>query len=1482
MQGLSRYSKEISKIRESISYSLLENKIETKTNERRKKKENDKTVKSIDISNVSESFTTLIELEDPAELDIIFNGKKDKFRKQILGLINDDKEEVKTKTMGENANLSRSIRLDTNSCLGLNTYIYSDGREWTPANPSLMWRKGKDTENTTTLPSSIANQRALMNDPGMIRELENKLEPVKNSIKLSSTGEKLYDINVGEFIKAKEVWKDEPLKHITKVKFLESDLTANSSSKKNKENVNPIYEELKVPTTELVTLEEFGGIKLPVRTVANMIKHASEKVERTITEKEGSLEMKLLNLVDPIQFKEKHKDKSREDILNDNNVKQEEFAQKEIEKILFGDFIDKKAEEIHMNDIRWLRMVNTNFEKHLGIKLSERVSLENFGDGSVKDKNSKSGKMSSKEFSELRKQFGWETNDVSDQTNNEVEYDIYGETVNKNAISDESIVKRLIQNTTLYPCFDEVLFENSFRIHPEKRLNSVTLITDHLDATSIPDSGDLLISIHKRQYTPPLAENFPKGLPSQVQDPRIIWQKEFLEVPYDVTADLIRKIQTGSWDEIANDIAKSSYGSIQIKSVESIASIKKLLLNELSYNTMYSVDEPFDVSPPKLNKVEREQLNKGIGNKPQLLNNKLVLTPKNNILSQYNKKIESSLLSNPINGILGGGSSLVRENKNTIIDKESTEKFRNDASVLTSIPDSELYEIALWNRYEFPHEDSNKGTVRKFKLSKVFDGEPLTRQKIIEMSCSWNEMLERQSSERKEGLELLKNFQVENNVNDPVANLSNITKECYNSMNKKDIKKIIDTIEEHSNSIDLTNKLNSSGQDSKKVAVGQVLGTGIGGSGGGIKGISNLLISGMKNFSGATLNNRVMSPPSNLIFDEGDRDSLKANNTQNNIFRKIKQPQKSNNRGNRDFGNNDDYDEDEYSSVVDEYSEEFEDLSTDNEEDYSLLCGPINVQEWEPTNLMMTKNLFKSMNSVFVTLSSVLFKDRKVKYRVEVYELSEHGIVVWMGRDPIGVKEKFANCCGNERGKLRVKGGIYITPETVISPIEPCTEIPGNFSFSVTGVSLSQLVSKGMVTKQLEFVKKYISEKKSQMSNNTSEDDEGNKNDSILDGNNNLYYNKAGITSNNHIDKNSILGNQRHCYGINIDINSYENIFDKHKERKKINDCDILELIPILNSKFIPGVNTILVSTKDPFSRGILPLSIKGLQNVTVKFSLRRNRLLLWRSIKCQIWRIQYIDLSLKNCYLPSKKILSFITNSYSKVSSNHSFDMSGIRFQENIFLHCINVALSRRDPKEIIFRGCYMGDDGFTKIFPLLKHSKSLGKLDLGMNNLTARSLPLILEVVKNSNCKKLWLDFNNIGPNKTKKEFALFIKHILFSTNIENINLSRNKINGRCIDFLDTIIDNSILKNKNLETLSWCSNGNTQPEIETLLLALQPCCTKLSKVYLGGNPIERIDAFRRRFHPIHINMDDTSSHYLMKTSIYKNSDINSNNYSR
>ncbi|KAH8738645.1 hypothetical protein FG386_000640 [Cryptosporidium ryanae] len=1478
MRELSRYSKEISKIRESISYSLLENKIENKQiHGRKKKRENDRPIGSIDISNVSESFAKLTGLGDPAECDIVLNGKKDKFRRQILGLINDkNEEEVKTKNKTEKVNLSRNVRLDTNSRLGLNTYIYSDGREWEPTSPSLMWRKGKDTENTTTLPCSIADQQALMNSPGMIRELENELGPVKTSIKLSATGEKLYDVNVGELLVAKEVWKDEPLKQIAKVKSLESELIGTSASKKSKENLNPIYEELQVPGTELVTLKEFGGIKLPVRTVANMINYSSDKVERTISEKEGSLEMKLLNLVDPMYLKEKHDGKSSINKLEENNIKQKELVQSEINDILFGEVVNEKLEERYINDVKWLRLVNTNFEKHLGIKLSERVSLENFGDASVKDKKDRNGKIFSSEFVKLRKQFGWETADTIDQTNNEVEYDIYGKTVNNKSTSDESIVSRLIQNTTLYPCFDEVLFENSFRIHPKKRLNSVSLITDHLDATSIPDSADLLIGIHKRQYTPPLAENFPKGLPSQVQDPRIIWQKEFLEVPYDITADLIRKIQAGSWDEIANDIAKSSYGSIQVKSLDSIASIKKLLLNELSYNTMYSVDEPFDVSPPKLSRIEREQVNKGIGNKTQFLNNKLILTPKSSILSQQNKAMESFLPSNPISGILGG-SNLLKENKSGEADKKLIEKFRNNASVITSTPDSELYEIALWNRYEFPHEDSNKGTFRKFKLGKMLDGEPLTRQKVIEMSSLWDEALEKQSFERKEGLEILKNFQLGGNFTDEsITNLSNVTKECYNSMNKKDIKKITDMVKEYSESIDLSDKFNTSTQDSKKAVLGQGLGTG--GAVGGIKGISNLLISGMKNFSGATLNNRIISPPSNLVFDEGNNDSIKANNTQNNIFKKIKPSQKTNKnyRGNKDSMNNYDDDDDEYSSVIDEYSEEFEDLSTDNEEDYSLLCAPVNVQEWEPTNLMMTKSLFKYMDSVFVTLSSVLYKDRKIKYRVEVYELSEHGIIVWMGRDKAGIREKFANCCNNEKGKLRVKGGIYITPDTIISPIEPCTEIPGNYSFTVTGVSLSQLVFKGMVTKQLEFIKKYISERKTQTPINLSENDEADRDNLKKSGGNNLQNNGTRIESENYLGRGSSLKNQRHCYGINIDINNYENIFDKNKEMKKINDCDILELIPILNSKFIPGVNTILVSTKDPFLRGVLPLSIKGLQNVTIKFSLRRNRLLLWRSIKCQIWRIQYIDLCLKSYYLPSKKMLSFITNSYSKISSSNSFDMGGIKFQENIFLHCINVALSRRDPKEIIFRGCYMGDDGFSKIFPLLKHSKSLGKLDLGMNNLTARSLPLILEVVKNSNCKKLWLDFNNIGPNKTKKEFALFIKHILFSTSIENINLSRNKINGRCIDFLDTIIDNLTLKNKNLETLSWCSNGNTQPEIETLLLALQPCCIKLSKVYLGGNYIERIDAFRRRFHPIHINMEDTSTHYLMKQNNSRDNDTN------
>ncbi|KAL3129779.1 leucine rich repeat-containing protein with [Cryptosporidium hominis] len=1444
MPKLSEYSKEISKIRQSLNYSLLENDSEIQrliqNNDHAPKDKN----KTFNTKNVCESFAILSNMEDPAELDLVTEGPKEKYKKHILGLMkNDLKKNKELKSVRQDRNYTtKSIGMESSLKLGMKAFSYSSGAEWNPMNPSLIWRKNKENDDASTISSSFSNQKALMNNPGIIRELENELGPVKGSIMLAATGEKLRDINIGNSLIAKEVWKDEPLSHITKL----------TQQEREKQQVGynyqeSIYDNFGVKPTELVKMNDFGNIKLPVRSVLSMSQEASKEVEKKILDKEGNLEMKLLNAVDPFKQKFHHNDMPENRMVcdrksskigrfykNPNNLK---------DQILFENEISKDREKEHENDLMKLRAFNTNFEKHLGFKLTGKVSLDNIGERVISLGTDNTSKQIGKEFKELRRQLGWEKNTEKNFKNEEKEFNMYGNLLDQKNISNEALIDRLIENTTLYPCFDEVLFENTFRIHPDKNRNHVSLITDYLDATSVLSSSDVLLNIHKKQYTPPLAENFPKGLPSIVQDPRVIWQKEFLNIPYEVTADLIRKIQRGFWDEISNDIAKSSYGSISISSVESITNIKKFILNELSYNSIYNVDEPFDVSPPKLPPIEREQQGRILGSssKFQQQNNKLVITPKlkfglggTNLISGSISKIGNKMFKGPISSHNSNESS-------------KPETFRNDVTVIKYIPDCELYETALWGRYEFPNDDSNKGIIRKVKNTEINEGEPLYRENVISMSNEWREDMEKQISERKKGVEMLVNSQENrSSLQNFTLNLNKIIDSKIQNMDKKELSKLKEILKDRE-SLEELSKTQISGK-----------GTTLGDNNKIHKNSRQLNITGFKNIGLSSIGINKESTYNHLDSPDISRVGIQ----QNNIFKKIKNSQKTvkNKIGMANI--NDDYDDDE-SSVRDDDSEEFEDLSSENEEDYRQICETIHIAPWEPTNLMMTKNLFKSTNNLFSTLSILITKDSKIKSRVELHELGEHGIIVWMSRDPVGIKEKILNCCTDIKTKLRVKGGIYFTPDSDISPIEPCTEIPGNFTFSVTGVNLSHLILSKNSIKQLEYVKKYVKNYENsfnELSNNGSINN--------FNGNDPMYQKSlnTGIKydENNLVNDSPIL--EQTQFGINADTDI--EIITRY-DKKNINNIDVMNLIPALNNNQISGQNTILVVSENPFIKGILPLTLSDFPKTTMKFSLRRNRLLLWRSIKCQIWKTQYIEYCFKSSVVPAKKVITFISNAFLKSNTSNSFDMGGLIFNETLFSHCINVALSKKDPKEMIFRGCYMGDDGFHAIFPLLTQVKSLGKLDLGMNNLTARSLPLILEVVKGCNCKKLLLDFNNLGPNKTKREFSVFFKHILFSTSIEHLNLSRNKINGRCIDSLDTILDNLGMKNKTLETLSWCSNGNTQPEIETLLLALQPCCVNLSKVFLGGNPIERIDAFKRRFSPIRIIMEDISSHYVNKAGV-------------
>ncbi|KAJ1614586.1 leucine rich repeat-containing protein with coiled coil [Cryptosporidium canis] len=1453
MPRLSDYSKEISKTRQSINYSLLEN--DSRGVQRLNKSSNGLKTKiktsSLDTKNVYESFAVLSNLEDPAELDLVMEGPKDKYKKQILGLMETELKKNKTsKIVRQDRNCAaKSIGMDSSLKLGMEAYSYSEGAEWSPMNPSLMWRKKKEKDNATTISSSFSNQRALMNSPGIIRELENELGPVKGSIKLASTGEKFHDINIGIPIAAKEVWRDEPLSQITKIAPQDRD-KPNSGYYSQWET---IYDNIGVKPAELVKMSDFGNIKLPVRSVLSMSQEASMQVEKKLLEKEGALEVNLLNLVDPQSQKLNHNDMPENKMYCDRRPVSKSCARKNLttekQKILFGDDVDKEMQERHKKDLMRLRTYNINFEKHLGFKLTGKVCLDNIEDKVVSLETNNNSKLIGREFRELRHQLGWEVDGEDVSKGKEKEFNIYGNLLDQKNKSNEAVVNRLIENTTLYPCFDEVLFENTFRIHPDKNRNRVSLITDHLDATSVLNSGDLLLNIHKRQYTPPLAENFPKGLPSVVQDPRIIWQREFLNIPYEITADLIKKIQRGFWDEIANDIVKSSYGSISVSSVESISNIKKFILNELNYSSMYNVDEPFDVSPPKLAPIERDtQQRVGTNFKPQLINNnnKLILTPKLKLGFGSN-----SLISSPLSRAKDRMSGeMVGKLSSRSDEKQSSEQKRLDVSTINCIPECELYETALWNRYEFPNDNSNKGVIRKVKGLEIVEGDPLYKDNVIAKSNEWRADMEKQTRERKEGVDMLVNSQGQKySHQDLISKLNSIVESRIEDMSKKELAKLSEVLKEQEPSEPV--KTRPSAKEEVVTETSKLQ-----------KDNWQLNISGLKNLGVTNFTNNLQGGI-HTNFDSIDFN--KSGVQQNYLFKKIRNSQKTGkNKAGFDVVN-DEYDDDD-SSIRDDDSEEFEDLSSENDEDYRQICETIQVEPWEPTNLMFTKTLFKSTNIVFSTLSIIIAKDSKFRNRIELHELGEHGLIIWLSRETVGLKEKVMSCCSKEKGRLRIKGGIYFTPETEISPIEPCTEIPGNFSFTITGVSLSQLVLNRNSPKQLDYVKKYVANYERSIIQHSSYSNISsfNENETYHQNSNARFANMARSlkNENNPVDDSPIM--EQTQFGVNVDTDI--DIITRY-DRKTINNIDVMSLIPALRNSPISGHNTILVVTENPLLRGILPISLSGLPRITMRFSLRRNRLLLWRSIRCQIWKAQYIDYCFKSSIVPAKKLISFISNAFSKSSSFNSFDMGGLLFQENLFSHCINVALSRKEPKEMIFRGCYMGDEGFLSIFPLLSQLKSLGKLDLGMNNLTARSLPLILEVVKNCNCKKLLLDFNNLGPNKTKREFSMFFKQILLSTNIEYLNLSRNKINGRCIDSLDTMLDNSATKNRTLETLCWCSNGNTLPEIETLLIALQPCCANLSRVLLGGNPIERVDAFKRRFNPIKIIMEDVSLQYVNRS---------------
>ncbi|KAL7067886.1 hypothetical protein ACR3K2_17950 [Cryptosporidium serpentis] len=1466
MKSISSYTEKIGKVNNSIINTFIDESDFEESQYTESTAQKSKFNGTLDANNAQESFMILSALDDPAELPIEIEGVCGVTKQlNVLGLLsNDTNSEQVTKKNVKNF-LFPNIGLDTVTKLGDKSYEYLGGEEWKPMSPSLRWQRSIASENAAVISSSLSIQRGKMNSPNIIRELENELGKTKGSIILNSTGEKFYDYNSGKYRKAKAVWTDEPLKPIfcktqadKKSDIYKDSETTESITNDNKNSIsNIIYSNMDVPEAKIITMEKFGNIKVPIRSTSSMMTFAAEKAESLQSEKDGKIELDILNMIDPMQNKILDKtlnDKSAMSTMesisenipiksskfnNNNEISYKSYINEELRKKILGKKL--KSGDIRMQeafDKKEIKQIKTKFEKKHGITLNDEIDLEMISESLISTEKFKKHINVTKQLETLKTSIGWFN--CQDYTKDKNLQCLRNEASEKKFKEKESLVNRIIDNTTSYPCFDEVLFQNSFRVQDPSKYNKVTQITLSQDATTVPDSTEMLLGIHKKQYTPPISDKLPTGLPAHIQDPRIIWKQEFQSIPYDSIANLVSKIHHGTWDKIENDLVINSFSSMGLKSYLTFKSHSSINLKEFVYNPLYSLEAPINVSPsplpPIVNPNGTCKLNI-ITTKPSSTN------PSTAVKSNYLTPSSASQLP-------------------------TIEKPQIDVTTINYIPEYEAFEMKLWKNYNYPLHVANTGKIKKYKLGKVDKFKPITMSQLVGMADMWQEEVNIQTTERRTGLKLLegahKGFI---SADTYIEKLTSVILDEYTKLDKKNLNNLFDMLVSSNvptipkSSVNPKAKYDEFGYGKMGVVPGRSAlysfkDMNMNHPGrrnmkedlsfgrrrrqmkvGGFKDEKGVISPTSPNRRNITRDRRANKNALIVDFDEyaTDEDSSLSQS----ILHKIKRPHLLTHRGldGDEFGPIDQetelYDDD--ISVLDEYYDEEDEYISDLDEsvDYHTICRSIDVVEWEPTNLILTRVLFKSMKSRYVTLATIFFRNFKSKYRIEIYELGEHTIIVWIDRDRIKFKKRLLSCFTLKQDKLKVKGGIYFTPDAVISPIEPCADIPGNFVFQVSGVSLAHILLRNEPKKKLETIKEFTSHVnlKKEVSFYDSEDSNSIKEDV-----------KQEVDR-----KTSIHGG--------LEINTEDKIAE---------GIDVKLLVPAMNNNEITGNNTVAVFTTNKKLQGLMPIALKGEPKITVRFSLRRDRLVLWRSVRCQIWRCQYIDLCYKYNLIPAKKIVSYITNAFSRVRHGAPLNMSGIPYQYEVFSHCLNIALVHQEPKEISFRGCYMNDEGLSQIFILLKQFKSIFKLDFGMNDLTIKSAPLVLEIVRNSKCKKLLLDFNHFGPSKTKRDFAQFLRHLLFSCEIKVLNFSRNRINGRCIDFFDTIIGNFPFRNKTLEKLIWCSNNNTQPEIETLVLALQPTCISLNVVVVGGNPIERVDAIKRRFKPIQMSMEDITVAYL------------------
>ncbi|EEA07378.1 uncharacterized protein CMU_035500 [Cryptosporidium muris RN66] len=1472
MTNISSYTEKIGKVNNSIINTFIdESNFEESQytgNTVQKSELNGK----LDASNAQESFTVLSALDDPAELPIEIEGVCGVTKQlNVLGLLsnNTNSEEV-TKRSVKNFSLP-NIGLDTVIKLGDKSYEYSGGEEWKPMSPSLRWQRSMASENATITSSSLPIQRGKMNSPNIIRELENELEKTKGTIILNSTGEKFYDYNSGKYREAKAVWTDEPLKPILckaqtdkkSNKYQNPEMTRSITNNSKDSISNIIYSNMDVPEAKMTTMEKFGNIKVPIRSTSSMMTFAAERAKNSQSEKDSKIELDILNMIDPMQDKILDKtllnNKSAMSTMesipenipiesskfnNNNEILYKPYINEELRKKILGKKL--KSGDMKMQgalDKKEIKQIKTKFEKKYGVTLNNEIDLEVISESLISTEKFKKHINVTKQLETLKTSIGWF--DCQDKENEDFQC-IRNDASEKRSKEKESLINRIIDNTTSYPCFDEVLFQNSFRVQDPSRCNKVTQITLAQDATTVPDSTEMLLGIHKKQYTPPISDKLPTGLPAHIQDPRIVWKQEFQSIPYDSIANLVSKIDHGTWDEIENDLVINSFTSMGLKSYLTFKSHSSINLREFAYNSLYSLEAPINVSPSPL---------------PPLA------SPNGRCKLDTNTTKPST---NPSTNPSINPSTAIKSNyltPSSAFQLPTTGKSRIDVTTINYIPEYEAFEMKLWKNYNYPLHVANTGKIKKYKLGKFDKFKPITMNQLVGMADIWQKEIDAQTTEQKKGLKLLEGTHEESASADTyIEKLTSVVLDEYSKLDKKDINNLFDVLV--SNNVPTIPKSSvapktkydefgyrkmgmvpgrsalysfkdmnypgrrimredlSFGRRKRQVKVG------------GLKDEKGAISPTLQNKRNVTPDKHTNKNALNVDLDEYATDE--ESSLSQSILHKIKKPHLLTHKGlDRDEFEQIDQESELYEddiSVLDEYYDEEDEYISDLDEsvDYHTICRSIDVTEWEPTNLILTRVLFKSMKSIYVTLATVFFRNFKSKYRIEIYELGEHTIIVWIDRDRIKFKERLLSCFTLKQDKLKVKGGIYFTPDAEISPIEPCADIPGNFVFQVSGVSLAHILLKNEPKKKLEMIEDFTSQVnlRKEVSFYDSEDSNSIKEDV-----------KQEVDK-----KKSIHGG--------LEINT---------ENDKIAEgINIQSFVPAMNSNEITGNNTIAILTTDIKLQGLMPIALKGEPKITVRFSLRRDRLVLWRSVRCQIWRCQYIDLCYKYNLVPAKKVVSYITNAFSRVRHGAPLDMSGIPYQYEIFSHCLNIALVHQEPKEISFRGCYMNDEGLSQIFILLKQFKSIFKLDFGINDLTIKSAPLVLEIVRNSKCKKLLLDFNHFGPSKTKRDFAQFLRHLLFSCEIKVLDFSRNRINGRCIDFFDTIIGSLPFRNKTLEKLIWCSNDNTQPEIETLVLALQPICISLNMVVVGGNPIERVDAIKRRFKPIQMSMEDLTVAYL------------------